>query len=256
MRVYINKGIMILLGFSLFWTLSLFIAPFTIPPHTVENLTGGTAVTDFEDHWAKMNFFARVIYSIGDSQCHQLGHRSFYLNGNQMPVCSRCMALFLWANMGAITAMLLQPRYDISKAAVDIYPKKLKKFIQDRRLEFPAWIALAVLCILPTGIDGFYQLLTPYESTNLNRLIFSIPTGWFGGFATGLMVNTVYYNIFSPDDVAPYAPPKTEPPKGTVAKAGTDRQHHADKEKKDGPPDKGPKEQTDAAQRADKKSDV
>jgi len=207
-EIYFNKPILVLLGFSMFWTLSMFIAPLTIPPHTVENITDGTSALDFTDKWANMNFFAKVIYTIGDSQCHQLGARTYYINDNEMPMCARCMALYLWANLGIVTAMLVQPRYDISKAAVYIFPAKVRRYLQSRNLEFKVWVLLCIVCILTTAIDGFYQLLTPYESTNLNRLVFSIPTGWFGGFVIGLMINTVYYGTYKEEIL--YQPPPSE----------------------------------------------
>ena len=224
-RIYLNKPLLVLLGFSLFWSLCMFLAPLTMPPHTVEHLATGTAAMDFSDKWATLPFFDRVIYAIGDSQCHQLESRTYYINGNQMPVCSRCMALFLFTNLGVVTAMFVRPKYDISKSAVQLFPSKIRRYIEIHNAEFSVWCLLATLCILTTAIDGFYQLLTPYESTNLKRIIFSLPTGWFGGFAVGLMLNNIYYNIYDPDLVGPYQPPHratpvTSPEKAEKARPG------------------------------------
>lgn len=240
MDVYVNKPILFLLGLSMFWTLCIFIAPLTMPPHTVEHLEGGTSKLDFANNWTNLNFFDRVIYTIGDSQCHQMSERTYYINGNQMPMCSRCVALFLWANLGVVTAMLLIPKYDISQTAAQIYPSKIRNYLKTNNREFQAWVILAALCILTTAIDGFAQLLMPYESTNLKRVIFSIPTGWFGGFAIGLMINNVYYSIKDPELMArSIKPPPKAPPGPKVAKA-----EKADKDggrKAEGPPDKGGK---------------
>jgi uncharacterized membrane protein len=228
-KVYANWPVLVLLGFSMFWTLCIFIAPMTMPPHTVENLDTGTNQIDFSGKWAKLNFFDDVVYYIGDSQCHQLSNRTYYINGNQMPVCARCMALFLFGNLGVVTAMLILPRYDISKAAMQLFPAKLRNYIQSRNKEFQAWIILCILCMLPTAIDGFTQILMPnvYESTNLKRIIFSLPTGWFGGLAMGLMINNIYYNIYDPELIG-LPPVRPE-------------RHKAEKPKDDGPPDKGGK---------------
>jgi uncharacterized membrane protein len=155
-------------------------------------------------------------------------------------MCSRCVALFLWANLGVVTAMLLIPKYDISQTAAQIYPSKMRNYLTSNNREFQAWVILAALCILTTAIDGFAQLLMPYESTNLKRVIFSIPTGWFGGFAIGLMINNVYYSIKDPELMArSMKPPPKAPPGPKVAKA-----EKADKDggrKAEGPPDKGGK---------------
>ena len=218
-RIYLNKPLLVLLGFSLFWTLCIFIAPMTMPPHTVEHLTTGTSAMDYPDKWVKLPFFDRVIYAIGDSQCHQLESRSYYINGNQMPVCARCMALFLFSNLGVVTAMFIRPKYDISKSAIQMLPKRFQNYLELHNAEFAFWCILGTLCILTTAIDGFYQLLTPYESTNLKRIIFSLPTGWFGGLAVGLMLNNIYYNIYEPDLVGPYQPPHRKAPVSVPEKA-------------------------------------
>ena len=50
---------------------------------------------------------------------------------------------------------------------------------------------LLIMFIMPVAIDGFYQLLTPYESTNLKRVLSGIPTGWIGGVLIGAMVVSI-----------------------------------------------------------------
>lgn len=192
MRVYYNKAIIVLLSLSMLWTISVFLAPATMEPGTVEHLHG-TAIMDYE--WDGLTPYHQFVYGFGDSQCHQIEERSFYINGNQMPLCARCTSLFLWANLGVIAAMLIRPEYNISEAAIKIFPKRLQNAIRDRRLVMVSWIVLMVLCVLPTAMDGITQLFSDYQSNNLNRIMFSLPTGWFGGFAIGLMVNNVHFNL-------------------------------------------------------------
>jgi uncharacterized membrane protein len=199
MRIYMNKPILIFLGLALFYTLSNFLAPALMEPGTVDHIDG-TGTLDHRDQWRDLNIYAHAIYLFGDSQCHQMEHRSYHIHGNQMPLCARCMALFLWAPLGLVTAMLVRPEYDISVTSVKLYPRRMRRAILRKNLVMLSWCLLCVLCVLPTAIDGFYQLLTPYESTNINRVLFSIPTGWFGGLAFGLMFNNVHYNIYGKDD--------------------------------------------------------
>jgi len=199
MRIYMNKPILFLLGLSLFYTMSNFLAPAIMEPGTVEHIDGTASMDHIED-WKELNGFSRVIYAFGDSQCHQMDHRSLYINGNQMPMCSRCTALFIWANLGLVTAMFLRPEYDISLTSVKMYPKRMRRAILKNNKVLLSWLLLCFLCVLPTGADGFYQLLTPYESTNFTRVLLSLPTGWFGGLAIGLMLNNVHFNIYGKDD--------------------------------------------------------
>jgi uncharacterized membrane protein len=199
MRIYMNKPILFLLGLSLFYTLSNFMAPAIMEPGTVEHIDG-TSTMDHLDMWKELNGFSRVIYAFGDSQCHQMESRSFYINGNQMPMCSRCTALFMWSNLGLVSAMFLRPEYDISLASVKIYPRRMRRAILKKNKVMLSWMLLCFLCVLPTGADGFYQLLTPYESTNFTRVLLSLPTGWFGGLAIGLMLNNVHFNIYGNKD--------------------------------------------------------
>jgi uncharacterized membrane protein len=196
MRIYINGAVLFMLGLSMFFTVSLFLAPATMEPGTVEHIDG-TSTLDHSEDWEKLPPYQRAIYWFGDSQCHQLEHRSYYLNGNQMPLCSRCMALFMWANAGLVIAMLIRPEYEISLGGTKIFPERFRKWMYQKDKVMVVWTLLAFLCILPTGFDGFLQLLTPYESTNFLRVVLSIPTGWFGGYAIGLMLNTVHYNFLA-----------------------------------------------------------
>ena len=45
-----------------------------------------------------------AIYEIGGLLCHQLPERSFYFQGAQLPVCARCMGLYVGAAIAALLA--------------------------------------------------------------------------------------------------------------------------------------------------------
>ncbi len=156
---YIRLGISTAL---LIFGLLLLIAPILEPPNTV-NFGENGIVGSFE-HASNIshmqNPVSRAIYTFGDWECHQHASRSFFINGNQMPVCARCTAIFLSISF---TAFLLV-------------------FI---RIKAPFWVIIAL--IIPMALDGGIQLITPYESNNILRFI----TGSLAGFATVLAFDSI-----------------------------------------------------------------
>ena len=55
---------------------------------------------------------ALAVYAIGSIVCHQLPDRSFYLWGRQLPVCARCMGIYVGAALVAVFVAIarLKPR--------------------------------------------------------------------------------------------------------------------------------------------------
>lgn len=74
--------------------------------------------------------------------CHSRKDRSFYFKGEKFPICARCTGELL----GILFSCLL------------FY-------------FFRTNIVINILIMFPMIIDGFIQLKTSYESTNLKRLI-------------------------------------------------------------------------------------
>lgn len=148
---------MLLLVFSalLAWVL---IAPFTLPPGSVTDLSGRVLVIDNGAQISRMNPFAAAIYYLGDSQCHQLASRSYFLNGNQLPFCARDLGIFIGLVAGMAIALLARVR-----------PK----------------IYLIVLGFVPMAVDGGLQLFTAYESSNPLRLL----TGILAGISASLLIH-------------------------------------------------------------------
>ncbi len=132
------------------WLILVIAAPFTLPAGSVTDLSGRASVIDNAEQVGRMNPLAAAVYFIGDINCHQLAERSFFLNGNQMPFCSRDVGIFIGLAAGMLAVLLLSPRF--------------------------SWPILALL-VLPILIDGGVQLTGLYESNNLLRVI----TGALGG---------------------------------------------------------------------------
>lgn len=82
--------------------------------------------------------------------CHQLSERSFHIGIRQLPVCARCLGIYVGL-LGSLPTLAL----------------------------YTPPVALCVALVVPMIVDGFTQLLTSYESNNWKRLI----TGLLFGYA-------------------------------------------------------------------------
>lgn len=140
----------------------LFIVPVMEPPHTVN--FGENGIVGQMEHYeniSKMrNPVSKAIYLFGDWECHQHASRSFFINGNQMPVCARCAAIFISISITSLILLFF-------------------------RIKMPLW--LIIVLIVPLAVDGSLQLITSYESTNLIRFF----TGYLSGFATVVAFNMI-----------------------------------------------------------------
>jgi uncharacterized membrane protein len=92
--------------------------------------------------------------------CHGIPERCLLLFGVPMPICARCVAIYV----GLLAGLLLFP---------------LLPLLRERFMRTVAFAAL-----VPLGIDGLTQLAGLRESTNPLR----IATGLVAGFAFGLWI--------------------------------------------------------------------
>jgi uncharacterized membrane protein len=147
------------------WVLLQFLAPIFLPENSVEDLSGLVALSDNENTINNMSFPWNSIYSAGDRLCHQKAERSFFVNGNQMPFCSRCTAIWLGLALGLLFMIFYTIQLD-------------GKFL-----------FIALLCVFPMGLDGVSQLIGLWESTNLIRFITGLLTGFICGVAIGVIID-------------------------------------------------------------------
>jgi len=99
---------------------------------------------------------SKIFYGFYSFFCHQETSRSFFLFGNQVAICSRCLSFY--------SSVLFFGLW-VSK-------KRIK----------PLHLKLALLLILPALVDVFLQILSIKESTNLIR----VTTGLLLGMAVSL----------------------------------------------------------------------
>lgn len=154
----ITSGVLlILLVASTIWVALTVTAPLLVPSDTLLDLTGTVGMRENVAQFESLSIVPRTIYIIGDLECHQIAERSYFLNGNQMPFCSRDLGLFIGLMVGFGIATFI---------SIQINP------------------LLLILGLLPLGLDGGIQLVTEYESTNALR----VATGALAGAALALLL--------------------------------------------------------------------
>ncbi|MEK6851991.1 MAG: DUF2085 domain-containing protein [Candidatus Thermoplasmatota archaeon] len=190
-RMFFSRVLFATLLLSLFYTVSNFVAPYAIPAGTAVALDGSANVVDNGALYNRFPAYPMVIYYVGDAQCHQMAVRTIVLNGNQMPMDARMTSIYLFANLGLISAIFAAPSTSIAEGLLNAFPKRLAAW--GRQHLGPGVFAAVVvfLGILPVAADGFTQLLTPYESTNATRVLTGIPTGWVAGLLVGVMMTSI-----------------------------------------------------------------
>ncbi|MDH7507187.1 MAG: DUF2085 domain-containing protein [Candidatus Thermoplasmatota archaeon] len=149
------------------WVILQFLGPVFVPNNTINDLSGLTGISDNDKIIEKIPFPFNLVYSLGDRLCHQNAQRSFFINGNQMPFCSRCTAIWLGLTIGLGFMIFYKIEFD-------------KKFF-----------ILIIIGIFPIAVDGIGQLLHLWESTNIIRLI----TGLLAGIITGLAIGIIFDEI-------------------------------------------------------------
>lgn len=152
--------------FSL-WACLQFLAPVFLPENSVHELSGLVAVSDNDKTINNMGLPWNFVYSAGDRLCHQKAERSFFVNGNQMPFCSRCTAIWLGLAVG-LGVMLF-------------YTVKLNG----------RFLVIILAGLVPIAIDGVGQLFGLWESTNLLRVITGLAAGVVCGVAIGVIIDEV-----------------------------------------------------------------
>ncbi len=193
-RLTWSRALFAVLVLNVIWTASLFLCPFTVPPGSFAYQVGGANVVDHESIWATFPLYPRIIYTIGDAQCHQLWYRSFWLNGNQMPIDERMTSMYVFANLGIVAAIFARPSTSTGQVMLNAMPA----FIRRRLARFgaePAGAIILLVGLIPMAIDGFTQLFSGkyyiYESTPLARVV----TGALAGFVGGLLVAAMLVTI-------------------------------------------------------------
>ena len=162
-----SKWIVLFFLTFLIWILLQFIAPIALPQSSVDNLSGLVGVAENEKTIDEISSPWGAIYGFGDRLCHQKEERSFFINGNQMPFCSRCTAI--WLGLAVGLGIMVFYKIELNE-----------KFL-----------FLIIIGIVPIGVDGIGQLFNLWESTNIIRFITGILAGIVCGIAIALIIDEI-----------------------------------------------------------------
>jgi len=149
----------------LIWILLQFIAPLALPTSSIDDLSGYVGVSDNKKIIDDIPAPWDLLYGAGDRLCHQKADRSFFINQNQMPFCSRCTAIWLGLAIGLCFMVFYK---------IDLNEK---------------FLLLIIIGIVPIGIDGIGQLIGFWESNNFIRLITGLLAGIVVGLAIALIID-------------------------------------------------------------------
>lgn len=185
----------LLLFLSMWWLLSLLLVPYLIPADSLNLGENGRAnAVDFPDKWNNMPPYPKLIYFIGDFNCHQKASRTFFLNGNEMPVCARDMGIFFGAAMGFLLTFNLKGSEWFSHGFLRAFRTQRLVSLGKRVGTLKLSLIVTAVFVAPLLIDGFMQLFTSYESTDPLRFVTGALAGmvvasWFSAIiASGLYV--------------------------------------------------------------------
>ncbi len=188
-----NKIVFVIFIVAFFYTVSLFIAPLTLDPGTVEGLDGAANRIVYNEEWRDLPFYHRAVYTFGDLNCHQKHGRSYSLNGNQMPVCARDVGIFIGASMGLLLMSFTKSCRDLKDTLLDMINLDLS---MSKKKKVALLVILGAIFALPLILDGSIQLVTGYESFNEFRTF----TGLLFGFGFSVFISAMILSAPTPKE--------------------------------------------------------
>jgi len=103
-----------------------------------------------------------VLYAVGSLICHQQPERSFHLAGAQLPVCGRCLGVYLGGAAGAVLWMVWSRQ-------------RARGMSRERAL------TLLAIAALPTGVTVAGAIAGLADPSNAWRAALALPLGFAGG---------------------------------------------------------------------------
>ena len=105
-----------------------------------------------------------IIFAVGSVICHQIPERSFFLAGQQLPVCARCTGLYVSGTLGLIAWIAI-------------------KLARRRPIAIDPRVALRVLAIaaVPTALSLAAGMAGLWDGSNVTRALLAVPLGGSAG---------------------------------------------------------------------------
>jgi uncharacterized membrane protein len=112
-----------------------------------------------------MDLAVSFIYAIGSMICHQRPERSFFLDGQQLPVCARCTGLYLSGALAFAGWWGLKLSGRIPALAID--PRRA--------------LRVGAIAALPTLISLMLAAVGAWDGSNITRALLALPLGAAAG---------------------------------------------------------------------------
>ena len=152
-------------------------------------MNGNANSIDYDILWSELPIPQRIVYTLGDLHCHQKYSRSFIINGNQMPVCSRDVGIFLGCNIGIALVLFVNTNLSPTRAFLNLFLKeeRIKKIKNPKRFV----TLILIVSSIPLVLDFLLQSFSDYESTNSIRLITGIIFGIMFSFGVMVLISSI-----------------------------------------------------------------
>ena len=168
-RAKFSKSIFIIFILFFIFVIVQFLTPLLLPTNSITDLSGLTLISDNDNEIKNIPTPLKSIYIIGDRLCHQKSERSFFINGNQLPFCARCTAIWVGLAIGLFFMIFYKINLDIK------------------------FLILIFIGLIPILLDGLGQLFGFWESNNFIRVITGGFIGIICGFAIGIIIEEIKF---------------------------------------------------------------
>ena len=132
-----------------------------------------------------------IVYGIGSLVCHQIPERSFHLAGFQLPVCARCLGIYLGAWAGAV---LVWMRVGAGQRPVSLAAVTARR--------------LAIAAAIPTLVTVLLESAGMWHPSNITRATAGFPLGGMLALVVVSALATLHYGeCVPPRPIVPKPPP-------------------------------------------------
>lgn len=137
-----------------------------------------------------MDLLGDFIFAVGSLICHQQPERSFFLGGEQLPVCARCTGLYLSGAAGFLAFLTWKTARRVQLAPTGTRTGQVPptgtctvQVAPTGTCTIDAGVARRVFLIaaIPTAISLALGALGVWDGSNVTRALLAIPLGATAG---------------------------------------------------------------------------
>lgn len=135
-----------------------------------------------------------LAYGVGSFICHQIPERSFHLAGFQLPVCARCLGIYVGAAVGAAFVLTRWRSGEDPSGSSSAARRRL-----------------AMVAAIPTLVTVVLEMAGLWNPSNLTRAVAGVPLGGIVAFVVVSALATLHYG-----ECAPPRPTVPKPPQRSI----------------------------------------